>query len=274
MRYLLITLILIGCSPKISTVTPPRAQAEEFQRVLNADSDLEKQYSGYTQSAFAILWPQNFDSEGKKLLTTVLETAEELQETQSAYTREANRTKRASKRNQCECVLTGICETETPAESGEEIPSEATEPTPTPTETTQIPTEATPEPTESTQETNEAAIQTCTAIEADQLENDERLAVMVRLQRKLKSAVLKMGGYWLEVSTPLVYDFSTGLIDFNGAQFFNKSKERISIKENAFWTLDTVSVEGALKVQGELKLKHNGKVYRGELGFQLPERGE
>ena len=146
--------------------------------------------------------------------------------------------KKAVRVNQCECVLTGICETEID-------PSQQDE-----------------------------SLKRCMDVEAEQLKNDERLSILVSLQEDLKLSVLEMGGYWLEVSTAPVYDFSNGMIDFKDAEFFNKDRNRLALIANdAFWKLDSVKIDGALQAQGELKLKVGEQIYRGELGFQLPERG-
>ncbi len=239
MRILLCLILITACSPKVKTTTPPQAKALELERVLKAQEKLGLAYSSNTESMFALLWPINFDREAKQLLVKSLKIARDLQQTRRDYTSESTRLRKSNQKNQCECVLSGICETE-------------------------------PSPSQ-----QEESLKQCTELETEQLKNDERLSTLLSLQEELKSSVLQMGGYWLEIPTPPTYEFSTGDIDFKDAEFFNGEGKSFGLKlSEAFWKLDTVKIDGALQAQGELKVKLGDRIFRGELGFQLPERGE
>lgn len=239
MRFLIAALLisLSACGPKVATQTPPRAKTVEIERVLKHSANLSN-YSQTTESLFALLWPADFNAQGKKILSRSLKLAKELQNTRKTYTSESTRLKKVSREHQCECVLTGICETEvSPAQQ-------------------------------------EQSLKHCTQAETEQLKNDERLSTLVQLQEDLKNSVLEMGGFWLDAPLQPIYSFSTGTIDFNGAEFFNSNGKRFALSsDDAFWKLDSVKIDGALQAQGELKVKYDGRTYRGELGFQLPERG-
>lgn len=243
MRFVVLAFITLtaitACGPKVKTFTPPRAKTSELNRTLKTSEALQNKYSKNTESLFALLWPLEFTSENKSLLSKSLKVARELQTIRKNYTSIATRLKKSSNEHQCECVLMGICETEiNPAQQ-------------------------------------EESLRQCTKIENEQIENDERLGTLFSLQEDLKNSVLEMGGHWLETSTPAEYDFSTEMIDFKDAEFFNKEGERFGLSSaDAFWKLDSVKIDGALQAQGELRVRYAGQLYRGELGFQLPERGD
>lgn len=239
---IIISLLFIAvsaCAPKVKTTTPPRSNATELKRVLKTDEDLSLTYSSNTESMFALLWPMELNKNTKSLLSSSLKIARQLHTTRKDYTTESNRLRKANRINQCECVLTGICETELGPEAQQE------------------------------------SLKACTDLEVEQLKNDERLSTLLGLQEELKTAVLAMGGFWLEVPNPPTYEFSTGTIDFNDAEFFNGDGKPFGFKKSeTFWKLDTVKIDGALQAQGELKVRLSHRIYRGELGFQLPERGD
>lgn len=248
MRSILAALFLLtACSEKIERTLPLQPQKKsDFQKTLQVVSEaneiftsqmLSERYSESAEAFYALLWPREFRKEQQETLVQALQTARSLQTIRTQYATESNRLKLKNKENQCDCVLVGICETEIDAETSEQY------------------------------------TKNCQLIEADQIDNDLKLTQIMKLQTDLKSQIHKIGGYWLDVpdNDLLQFSFLRNEINFKNAVMKNKSGSSLDLSES-YWALTGQPIDGALRIQGELRVVVGTVIYRGEIGFQLSEK--
>src|SRR5690606_30261000 len=123
-----------------------------------------------------------------------IKTARYIHELRLQYSIASSNLKRLSRNYQCDCILAGLCETEM-------------------------------EPA-----TQEEYYEVCIKVENDQLQNDAKLVQIFSELDNLKSMVLKLGGYWLELpeNESVNFVFKTLEVDLKKGLFTAADQTTIS----------------------------------------------
>lgn len=157
MRFLFLFLLL-ACTKEV----PKGIRVEAPREPIPERLETSGLYDPRIDVMVAFLWPEvvNTDSQ-RRGLREIIASSREMRKLQEGYFKEKLLQGRAWKKNNCDCVLNGLCEGEVP-----ETPFEA-----------------------------------CEEIEARVFENERKLPAIYEIVEKMKVLVPETGGEWLKTHT-------------------------------------------------------------------------
>ncbi len=244
---LLLFIMMSACSQKVERSLPFSTQKtpvesrvlrfwSESGTAMEKSTDLHRDYAEQSEASYGIIWPLQFDPSVKAYLEAALRDARGLQTLRTDYIRTRYQIQRDQDKALCPCLLEGLCE------EGQ-ISDEQNRPL-------------------------------CLSLEKEALKNSEKVSEIYKLKENLKENVWNVGGYWLsfEGDEELAFDFESLEIRFQKSKFINRDGFSFDFKTSQlYWTLDASPIPGALKISGDIRVSKEGVLYKGQLGFQLPQ---